>query len=195
MHSPINFLTHHINPTWMVASQPKHQHGYFRRSMMPFSSSATAIPKFPFLPHQQSRKLLPIPQVILHWQLLPTFLAGYAFFHDDEELSLVQAKVLDPSKMTKSNMEAVNYNYHQALRRGYLFDERGMLFYAEPLHGTRNFYYIIYKISYRSCSLTKYNLRAFHSNPIGRHYCDTAVWTLHRIRLRFYWPHMYQYID
>ena len=33
---------------------------------------------------------------------------------------------------------------------------------------------------------------AFHSNPIGGHF--NAYRTLHRLRLRFYWPGMYTYI-
>lgn len=64
-----------------------------------------------------------------------------------------------------------------------------MLIYREPLVGGE---------SYTRLQLVPRTLRnivfvAFHTNPIGGHF--NAARTFHRIRLRFYWPNMYKYID
>jgi hypothetical protein len=40
--------------------------------------------------------------------------------------------------------------------------------------------------------LRKHIFAAFHANPLGGHL--SLYYTLHRIRLRYHWPHMYSYI-
>ena len=122
---------------------------------------------------------------------LPTREQWVKSIGDDTELSLLRTMILDPSKMTKSNMATINYNFRQALRRGHLFEERGLLYYAEPLQGNSTSSYT--RLAIVPSSLRNIIFVAFHSNPIGGHF--NTVRTLHRIRLRFYWPHMYQYIN
>jgi hypothetical protein len=64
-----------------------------------------------------------------------------------------------------------------------------MMIYHEPILGSAG--------SYTRLQLVPkefYNILfvAFHSNPLGNHL--NAYWTLHCLRLRFYWPGMYSYI-
>ena len=40
--------------------------------------------------------------------------------------------------------------------------------------------------------LRKHVFNSFHTNPLGGHF--SVYQTLHRIRLRFHWPHMYKFI-
>ena len=79
--------------------------------------------------------------------------------------------------------------FSQVLRNSLISVEDGILIYREPLVGGE---------SYTRLQLVLRMLRnivfvAFHTNPIGGHL--NAARTFHRIRLRFYWPNMYKYID
>ena len=108
---------------------------------------------------------------------------------DDEELTKVRQMVLSPSMITKENLRAVNYNYRHALRNSLISIEDGLLIYREPIVGGTSYTRLIIVPS----SLRNIIFIAFHSNPAGGHL--NVVRTLHRIRLRYFWPHMYRYID
>jgi len=111
-------------------------------------------------------------------------------YQDDKELSQVMAFVRNPSSMTSKALResGINFNLREPLRRSLIKIEDGLLIYREPLAGSN---------SYTRLQLVPkefYNILfvAFHSNPIGGHF--NAYRTLHRLRLRFYWPGMYSYI-
>lgn len=108
---------------------------------------------------------------------------------DDEELSRIASMVTNPSLLTKANLSNVNYNYRHSLRNSLICIEDGLLIYREPLVGGS---------SYARLTIVPKSLRnivfvAFHANPIGGHF--NAARTFHRIRLRYFWPFMYKYID
>jgi hypothetical protein len=109
-------------------------------------------------------------------------------YSDDTDMSIICNRVLNPSKINTSILNAVNFNYPTPLRQSQIVIEDGLLIYREPMRGgppyTRlqlvpvKFYNIIFI--------------AFHSNAIGGHL--NPYRTLHRIHLQYYWPGMYSYI-
>ena len=82
----------------------------------------------------------------------------------------------------------VHYTLRGPLRQSQLVLEDGFIIFREPIRNydsytrltlvPREFYSIIFT--------------AFHANAIGGHF--NAYRTLHRIRMRFFWPGMFQYI-
>jgi hypothetical protein len=106
----------------------------------------------------------------------------------DPELSRIRDIVRDPSKLNNKALIDINYNYHAVLRKSLILLENDILIYREPLAKNG---------SYTRLQLVPLEFRnilfiAFHTNPIGGHlnpYC-----TLHRLRLRYYWPGMYSYV-
>jgi len=66
--------------------------------------------------------------------------------------------------------------------------EDNMLIYREPIRGSASYT----RLQIVPKSLLNIVFVAFHSNPIGGH--SNAYRTLHRIRLRYFWPEMYSYI-
>ncbi len=90
--------------------------------------------------------------------------------------------------MSNKTLAEVNHNYRGPLRQSNILLENDMLIMREPIAGTS---------SYTHLQLVPRELRnilfvAFHTNPMGGHL--NAYRTLHRLRLRFYWPGMYAYI-
>ena len=120
---------------------------------------------------------------------LPTRDRWIQAYDNDPELSRVRSMVLNPSTILNAALRDVNYNFHSALRHSLIVIEDNMLIYREPILGSGS--------SYTRLQLVPrefYNLLfvAFHSNPLGGHL--NPYHTLHRLRLRFYWPGMYSYI-
>ncbi len=108
-------------------------------------------------------------------------------YSDDTEMSAIRNLVLNPSKINSSTLNAVNHNYCAPLWQSQIVIEDGLLIYHQPMRGGS---------SYTCLQLVPsefYNIIfiAFHSNAIGGHF--NAYRTLHRIRLRYYWPGMYSY--
>ena len=94
----------------------------------------------------------------------------------------------NPSCLCNKALADINYNYHSALRKSLIVLEDGILISREPLAGCN---------SYTRLRLVPTKLRnilfiAFHANPIGGHL--NAYRTLHRLRLRYYWPGMWTYV-
>jgi hypothetical protein len=111
-------------------------------------------------------------------------------YQEDPELRAVLGFVDNPGTVSQRSLEAAKLSatYRQALRQSQIKSEDGILFFHEPIVGSE---------SYTKLQLVPKDLRniifvAFHSNPLGGHL--NATRTLHRIRLRFYWPRMYTYI-
>jgi len=106
----------------------------------------------------------------------------------DAELSKIREFVCNPSTINNKALASINYNYHAALRRSLIVLEDDILIYREPLAGSG---------SYTRLQLVPAEFRnilfvAFHANPVGGHL--NAYRTLHRLRLRYYWPGMYSYV-
>ena len=63
-----------------------------------------------------------------------------------------------------------------------------MLIYQEPIRGSSSYT----RLQIVPRPLLNIIFVAFHSNPLGGHL--NAYRTLHRLRLRYFWPEMYSYI-
>ena len=119
---------------------------------------------------------------------LPSRECWIQVYSNDTEMSTIRYLILNPSKINLSTLNAVNFNYCTPLGQSQIVIEDGLLIYPEPIRGGT---------SYTRLQLVPaefYNIIfiAFHSNAIGGHL--NAYRTLHRIRLRYYWPGMYSYI-
>jgi hypothetical protein len=96
--------------------------------------------------------------------------------------------VLNPSLICNKRLSEVNHNYCGSLRQSQILIKDGMLILHKPICGST---------SYTRLQLVPqemYNILfiAFHTNSIGGHL--NIYRTLHRLRLRFYWPTMYTYV-
>jgi len=108
----------------------------------------------------------------------------------DAELSKVRDIVRNPSTLTNKSLAGINYSYHAALRKSLIVLEGDILIYHEPLPGNGSY-------TYTGLQLVPAEFRnilfiAFHTNPVSGHL--NAYRTLHRLRLRYYWPGMYSYV-
>jgi hypothetical protein len=105
-------------------------------------------------------------------------------------MAAIRHFVLNPQEISNRALveSKINLNYQAPLRKSQIVIEDEMLIYREPITGYD---------SYTRLQLVPKDMRnilfvAFHSNPIGGHF--NVYRTLHRIRLRFFWPGMYSYI-
>jgi hypothetical protein len=120
---------------------------------------------------------------------LPTHARWLQAYENDSELSCIQAIVLNPLTLLNTSLRDINYNYHSALWNSLITLEDEMMIYCEPISGSAGSYTCLQLVPKEF-----YNILfvAFHSNPLGGHL--NAYWTLHCLRLQFYWPGMYLYI-
>ena len=96
--------------------------------------------------------------------------------------------VLDPGKTCKKALEAVQYAYGHTLRQSHIVTEDDMLILHEPIRGSTSYT----RLQIVPAGLRDIHFVTFHSNPIGGHL--HVYHTLHRLRMRYYWPEMYSYI-
>jgi hypothetical protein len=120
---------------------------------------------------------------------LPTREHWIQAYANDLELSRIRNIVLNPETLSNSLLRDINYNYNSALRNLLITLEDDMIIYREPISGTGGSYTRLQLVPKEFFNIL---FVAFHSNPLGGHL--NAYHTLHRLRLRFYWPGMYSYI-
>ncbi len=99
-------------------------------------------------------------------------------------MSTIRDLVINMSKINNTTLNTVNHNYWAALRQSQIVIEDDMLIFREPVRGGSSYTHL------HLVPAEFYNIIfvAFHSNAIGGHL--NAYHTLHRIRLRYYWPGM-----
>jgi hypothetical protein len=122
---------------------------------------------------------------------LPTRERWVEAYKADKELSAILSFVENPGTTSQRSLGAakINANYRQALRQSNLKLDNGILYYHEPIVGSESYA----KLQVVPAAFRNIVFVAFHSNPLGGHL--NAARTFHRIRLRFYWPHMFTYIQ
>ncbi len=93
----------------------------------------------------------------------------------------------NPGTISQQNLEEskLNPNYRHALRQFHIRLIDGILYYHEPIAGSKS-YTCLQLVPVAFCIIV---FIAFHSNPLGGHL--NVVQTFHRIRLWFYWPNMF----
>ena len=96
--------------------------------------------------------------------------------------------IRDPSMINQENLNKVNCIYRQPLKQSLFKEENGIILLEETIP-SRN---CTVSLKVVPKSLRNIIFIAFHSNPMGGHF--QLYQTLHRIRLRYHWPKMVQYI-
>ncbi len=119
---------------------------------------------------------------------LPSHERWVQAYTNDTELCAVRNLSVNPSLITSKTLATVNHNYRGPLRQSLISVKADMLILQEPISGTSSFT----RLQLVPNELVNIIFIAFHTNPIGGHL--NAYWTLHRIRLWFYWPGMYAYV-
>ena len=94
----------------------------------------------------------------------------------------------NPSLITKIHLEKLNYVYRGPIRSSHITLEDGFLILKERVSTQGNFI----KLQIVPAELQNIVFIAFHANPIGGHL--GLYQTLHKIRLRYFWPGMWFYI-
>jgi hypothetical protein len=96
--------------------------------------------------------------------------------------------VLNPGSICKDTLKDIHYVYRQPLRQSHIVIEDEMLILREPICGSSSYT----RLQIVPLDLCNILFVAFHSNPIGGHLNSTR--TLHRLRMRYFWPEMYSYV-
>jgi hypothetical protein len=109
-------------------------------------------------------------------------------YNNDSKLCTICKLILNPSLITNESLFKVNHNYRGMLQKLIMCIEDGMLIFREPTAGSGSYI----RLQLVPCEIYNIIFVAFHANPIGAHL--NAYWTLHCIRLCFYWPSMFAYM-
>eukprot|EP00956_Cyclotella_meneghiniana_P020963 scaffold37640_cov83-Cyclotella_meneghiniana.AAC.2 len=120
---------------------------------------------------------------------LPDAAAWSRAYEADQETALILQMIANPALITQTNLLRLHHSLRTPLRRGLISCVDGMVIFREPLGMGSD--------SYCQLRLVPSSLRniifiAFHANPIGGHL--SHVRTFRNIRLRYFWPGMYQQI-
>ena len=107
---------------------------------------------------------------------------------NDVECNLILQMLKNPALITNENLQKIHYALRAPLRQSLLYEENDIIFIKDRIP-TRNS-----TISLKLVPQAMKNIVfvAFHSNPMGGHF--HLYQTLHRIRLRYYWPKMVPYL-
>jgi hypothetical protein len=130
-------------------------------------------------------------QAFLHGAIrlrLPSWDRWISAYSDDSDCSTIHRLIKNPGSICKSALNDVHYCYRHPLWQSQLFVEDGMIIYQEPIRGSRSFT----RLQVVPKALCGIIFTAFHTNPIGGHF--NAYCTLHRLRLRYFWPEMYSFV-
>ena len=119
---------------------------------------------------------------------LPSLDSWVDEYERDLDTKLMQAMLSNPSLITKKVIEALHYVYRGPMRRNQIKISDGML----SLHKQVRNESAIIKLTIVPRGLWNIIFIALHANPIGGHLGPALP--LHRIRLRYHWPHQYKYI-
>ena len=106
----------------------------------------------------------------------------------DIECNLILQMLKNPALITTENLQKIHHALRAPLRQSLLYEENDIIFIEDRIP-SRN---TTVSLKLVPESLKNIVFIAFYSNPIGGHL--HLYQTLHRIRLRFYWPRMVPYI-
>jgi hypothetical protein len=120
---------------------------------------------------------------------LPTIDTWRQAYQQDDEMKSILAMINNPSTIKKDNLSKTHYVYRQPLRNNCIKLIDGLLYIQETMDISENFM----QLQIVPAPLRNIIFIAFHVNPIGEHF--GLYHTFHKIRLRYFWPCMYKYID
>ncbi len=94
----------------------------------------------------------------------------------------------NPSLITTATLNAIDPIYRNPMRNSCIRMEDNRLCLFEPIAASTKQLRLVIVPS----DLQQQIFVSFHANPLGGHL--SLYYTLHKIRLRFHWPRMYQYV-
>ncbi len=86
------------------------------------------------------------------------------------------------------NLGNIHAVYRAPIRQSQMKWENKRLLLFEPIANTTK----TVRLTIVPTDLRHHVFAAFHANPLGGHL--SLYYTLHRIRLRYHWPHLYSYV-
>ena len=95
----------------------------------------------------------------------------------------------NPALIPQENLNKIHYILRQPLRDSNMFEQNDIMFIKEKVPSKN----ISIALKLVPTVLRNIVFVAFHSNPLGGHL--SVYHTIHRIRLRFYWPLMVKYVQ
>ena len=107
----------------------------------------------------------------------------------DEECRLILQMLKNPALITPGKIDKLHYALRHPMRQSMIYEEDGIIFIRERVPNKN----ISFSLRLVPKILRNIIFIAFHANPMGGHFA--LYQTLHRIRLRFYWPRMVKYIE
>ena len=108
---------------------------------------------------------------------------------DDPECKIILQMIKKPALIVKENLDKIHYRLRQPMRDSNLFEQNGIVYIKDRVPNKN----ISVALKLVPEKLRNIVFIAFHSNPLGGHL--SAYHTVHRIRLRFYWPRMVKYVQ
>jgi hypothetical protein len=120
---------------------------------------------------------------------LPTIESWRAAYESDEETKTIIAMLQNPSTINKTTLETIHFIYRQPLRDSRIINIDGILHIREIIDIVGNYI----QLQIVPPSLQNNIFTAFHANAIGTYY--DLYHAFHKIRLRYFWPYMYKYIE
>jgi hypothetical protein len=109
-------------------------------------------------------------------------------YSQDIGCSTIIKMITNPSQITNDNLSRVHAVYQAPIRQSQMkWEGQRLLLYKPIANSTKTVRLTIVPIDLR-----KHIFVAFHANPLGGHL--SLYYTLHRIRLRYHWSHLYTYV-
>ena len=108
---------------------------------------------------------------------------------DDSECKLILQMLRNPALIPPGNLDKIHYALRHSVRHSQLYEEDGIIYIRERVPNKN----VSFALRLVPDILRNIIFIAFHANPMGGHF--GLYQTLHRIRLRFYWPRMVKYIE
>jgi hypothetical protein len=109
------------------------------------------------------------------------------YSHDTACAAMIRM-VLNPSKITTETLSKIHAVYRTHIRQSQMKWENQRLLLFEPIANSTK----TVRLTIVPVDLRNHVFASFHSNPLGGHF--SLYYTLHRIRLRYHWPHLYSYV-
>jgi hypothetical protein len=95
----------------------------------------------------------------------------------------------NPGLIMPDNLNKIHAVYRAAVRQSQMkWENNRLLVLYEPITSTTK----SVRLTIVPMDLCQHFLAAFHANPLGGHL--SLYYTLHHIRLRHHWPHLYSYV-
>ena len=120
---------------------------------------------------------------------LPTHLSWQRAYDVDKDCNLMILMVQNKHLITKKNLEKLHHIFRSPMRKSQIVYEDEKLILKEPIVNSNK----VLRLIIVPEDLRHHIFLAFHVNPLGGHY--SSYYTVHRIRLRYFWPGMVSYVE